>query len=74
MTAGLDYTTTSVPITLSGAAPRSCFNVPITSDLILDANEQFGVTLTTSSNNATVRIISSAVVTIIDVPVGKLFG
>ena len=71
MTAGSDYTTRSVPIQLSATATRACFRVPILTDAILDDNEQFGVTLTTSSTTATVQIISSAVVTIIDVPTSK---
>ena len=71
MTAGSDYTTRSQPIQLSATATRACFSVPILTDAILDDNEQFGVTLTTSSTTATVQIISSAVVTIIDVPTSK---
>ena len=70
-TAGVDYTTTTdTSLQISLASRRVCFNVPIIFDNIIDDGEVFGVTLTTTSPIATVQVISSAVVTIIDVAIG----
>ena len=64
----VDYTDTVGGITLSLAQTRACINIPIMEDLLLEDDESFGVTLTTTSNIASVQVIPSATAIIIDDP------
>ena len=54
-------------VSLSASETQDCVQIPIVDDTVLDPNEVFRVTLTTSTAGATVRSgLDSATVTITD--------
>ena len=70
--AGDDYSSTAIPITLSEGETRTCVRVPIRDDIILEDDEVFQVILRTNHINATVAGIAIANVTIADNDLGQL--
>ena len=67
-----DFSTQTMGVTLSATQLRDCVQLSIVDDNVLDPDEVFRVTLTTSTAGATVRSdLSSATVTITDDDMGK---
>ena len=63
----VDFDAQVMDVSLSANETRDCVQIPIINDTVLDPNEVFRVTLTTSTAGATVRSsLDSATVTIID--------
>lgn len=65
-TAGLDYTATNGTLTFNPGVTTQTISIPILNDSINEANEVFGVALTSSSPNAVLGAQSAATTTITD--------
>ena len=62
-----DFGNQPMSVTLSASEPRGCVQVSIVDDVVVDPNEVFAVTLTTTTAGATVRSgLDAATVTITD--------
>ena len=67
-----DFGSQAMAVSLSASQTQDCVQIPIVNDVILDPNEVFEVTLTTTTTGATVRSgLDSATVTITDDDQGK---
>jgi hypothetical protein len=65
-TAGMDYTSTSGSLVFGDGVVSQIFNISITDDAIYEGNEVFNLDLSNVSGGATLGMLSSAIVTIVD--------
>jgi ribosomal protein L35AE/L33A len=71
--AGSDYTTTSGTLSwANGDTSDKTFSVPITNDNVYEGDETVNLTLNSPTGGATLGSLNTAVLTIVDMPVGTL--